>query len=190
MEKVKVLAIDGSLRNTGALIIEVEPNGNYSIIDAKLIKTSKSKDKKLYFSIDYGDRARSIAEGLDKLIKHYGIQYICSEAPSGSQSSSGAYSAGISIATQETIAYANDLIINWVKERDAKKALCGKISASKLDMQKKAATVLPNHIINVYSSKKSSSGFSGEFEHIADALGVFLASLKSLVKLMNMLNRN
>lgn len=125
-----VLACDPSITAWGWAVLT---NSSY-ILDSGCIKT-ESNHKKL--RIRKGDdtisRITLIVESLISVIKTYNIKYIVAELPHGSQSAVAADAIGIVKGIMQTIAVSFDIGIEWYSEGDSKKALLGKLSATKME---------------------------------------------------------
>ncbi len=97
------------------------------------------------------------------IINNWGVNYIISELPHGSQSASAAVMIGICTGVMQTIADALKLGIEWYSEADAKKAIINRRSASKQD--------IINAITDTYKVPWASAKFKNEA--IADAMAVY-----------------
>ena len=105
---------------------------------------------------------------LKKIIEGYNVNYIISELPHGSQNASAARMIGMVAGICQTISDWTDIAIDWYSEGDAKKALLGKISATKKEIQ--------TAVDAVYDVKWT--GIKYKDEAIADALAIHFVAME------------
>lgn len=188
-----ILALDMAFRNTGVLVID-----KGKVVGHGLIKTEKSKNKQLRVSDDRFDCATQIGDGLREYIKKYKARGVIAEVPSGTKSASVGVGFGIAIGVLATVCAEFKLPFENVTQEQVKKAVCGKKSASKLEIMGTVAKAhgaeyaekqipIKNGKNNGKTAVRRSYTFYGEtysaeqFEHIADAWGVYEASKNSNV---------
>jgi len=164
-----ILSLDPSLRSTGFVCMEggeVQKCGNI---------VTKKDSRARYVGLDYAYRAEVMCRRLDKVVQEMGPSAVISELPHGSQSEKAAKAFGIIIGVISAWTAIRELPIEWCTARDGKIALTGNPKATKKEMITKA--------INNYKYDKFPEA-QGKMEHIADAIGVYLALRdKSLVRL-------
>jgi len=125
-----ILAADPSLTAFGFSVLQ-----NHIVLDSGCIKTVKeTKKRRIREGDDKVRRVSEIVTVLVNVIKKYDIQLIVSELPHGSQNAAGAIMIGIVMGIFQTIAHTMDIPVEWFSENDAKKALLGRISASKTEV--------------------------------------------------------
>lgn len=170
-----VLALDASLCNTGWTVYEFQ--GEWKLTGFGIIKTESKSGKKgnLYKGDDMSRRIRKIAEELADLICTYRPNAICCEMTSGgSKSKTAAAGLATAKAIVVTICLERSLPLMEVPQDDVKVALCNKKTASKAAMKEAACRLYPD-LREPNLSATASDGFRGDFEHVADSVGVFRA---------------
>ena len=170
----KVMAIDPALRKTGIVIMERKEDSVWIPVETHIIKTQKDKSKKMYFSVDLSRRVNEIILTMLEIAERHNICHIVAEAPSGSQSASGAYAAAIAISTPTALSILTKCPLDWVTEIDVKLSVVGKKNANKNEIKNKILSLYP-FLEEQYKSEKK-DGVIDDFEHIADAIGVFMAA--------------
>jgi Holliday junction resolvasome RuvABC endonuclease subunit len=151
----------------------------WRVVDKGIIKTKPMTNKmKIYKSNDDARRIREIFEVLSAKVKEYDIQLTVSESPSGGGKSASAVK-GMAFATAivACLAEAHDLALLMIQARESKKRMCGKATASKEEMQKAVAAIYPE-LGKEFASAKSKSGYTGDFEDIADAISAVITAEK------------
>lgn len=165
-----ILGIDPSLTGTGWCIMKREGR-LWRVVDKGILKTKpETKQKRIYKADDDARRIRFIFEGLSDAVEKYDVPLLVTEAPSGGGKSASAVK-GMAFATAivACLAEAHDLAMVTVTAQASKKHMCGKRNASKEEMQRAVAKLYPALGIE-FKSNKSNSGFTGDFEDIADAI--------------------
>jgi Holliday junction resolvasome RuvABC endonuclease subunit len=114
-------------------------------------------------------RISEINHTLKKIVEAYNVNYILAELPHGSQNASAARMIGMVAGVLQTISDWTDRGIEWYSEADAKKAVLGKISATKKEMVD--AMVL--HYSNSWRT-----GVKYKDEAIADALAIHFVAME------------
>ena len=125
--KPRILACDPSLTAWGWAVM----SGHQ--IKATGVIVTKPNAKKLRIRVGDDDvrRTGEIISQLGKIIDRYNVTYIVTELPHGSQNSRGAIMIGIVLGVLQSFNILRNIPVEWYSEADAKKALLGKISASK-----------------------------------------------------------
>lgn len=165
-----ILGIDPSLTGCGWCIMKREGR-MWRIVDKGIIKTKPMTNKmKIYKSNDDARRIREIFEVLSAKVDEYNIELAVSESPHGGGKSASAVK-GMAFATAivACLAESHDLGLLMVQATQSKKHMCGKSNASKEEMQKAVAAIYPE-LAKEFISAKSKSGFTGDFEDIADSI--------------------
>lgn len=131
------------------------------------IVTEKDKRKTVRQSDDNAYRAAVLALQLRDLVRCYSVTGIIGELPHGGALSAVAIkhmalATGIVAATAAVL----DVPVEWTDPNSVKLAMCGMRSATKDEMMDAARKRYPDY---PWPKQK------GIFEHIADAVGVFLA---------------
>jgi len=126
-KKPKILACDPSFTAWGWAVLQ-----NHQVIDSGCIKTKPEAKKRRIRQGD--DRVRRTSEIILSLMETMGdhtIDFIVSELPHGSQNAKAAVMIGTVMGILQTFSELWSIPIEWYSENDAKKALFGRISASK-----------------------------------------------------------
>lgn len=125
-----VLACDPSFTEWGWAVLK-----NHYVIDSGCIKTKpEAKKRRIRQGDDRIRRTHEILVALMEIIGEHKIEFIVTELPHGSQNARGAMMIGIVIGVLQTISDLWEIPIEWFSENDAKKALLGRISASKAEV--------------------------------------------------------
>jgi Holliday junction resolvasome RuvABC endonuclease subunit len=123
-----ILTNDPSMTAWGWAVV----NAHGSVIACGCIKTApEQKKRRIRKGDDTVRRASEIIQKLNSYIKHYQIKHILSELPHGSQNASAAVMIGMVTGIMQTLADVHNLGIEWYSEGDSKKALLGKLAATK-----------------------------------------------------------
>lgn len=174
-----ILALDVAFANTGFVVFE-RCAGKWVPSEHGIIKTAKeTKKRNMYTADDTDRRIRVICSKLDSLYEKWQPNLAVAELPTGggkSSSSVKAMAIGASVVTSFT--FFRGIPLHNVRPDDVKLATTGTRSASKLHIENVIETLYPA-VADKYRSTKSRSGWSGEFEHVADAIGAFLAAESS-----------
>jgi len=186
----RILALDVAFCHTGVAILE-RKRQRWSVLHTECISTEKeSRKRRIYETDDKLRRATMIFGRLYHLVQDYKPQLIAAELPvSGGKSAAAHASMGMAIAIIAALGFATGVPIRNYNWDEIKLAACDMKTAGKLQVQNAIAGMFPE-IAEAYGSKKSNSGFTGDFEHIADALGAGLCSLESDVVLALLTQRD
>ena len=102
------------------------------ILATGCIKTkTDGKKRRIRKSDETTQRASEIIMKLLEVIRAFDIKLILSESPHGSQNASAAVMIGMVAGIEQAIADTLGIGIEWYSEGDSKKALLGKIAATK-----------------------------------------------------------
>lgn len=167
-EAPSVLSMDVGFRCLGWTIFQkgqIKACG--TIISNKVNSTNVAED--------YAERAQSIAIKLKDIITDYNVQGLVGELPSGGAQS---YKAGAmmvaSISLVNVISALLSIPAKWVSPREVKLALSGKANATKEEMMAQAKLKF-KYAVPIFPTAK------GHFEHVADAIGAYMAARNSNV---------
>lgn len=159
-ESLTILVNDPSLTAWGYCVIR----------DGKVVKTNciktvpENKKRRIRKGDDNVRRVSEIIQVLKQEIENHSVNYLLTELPHGSQSSTGAVMIGVVLGIMETFAQCYQLGIEWYSEGDAKKAILGKISATKQETIDRIKTLYPGM---VWMKAKYQN------EAVADALAIY-----------------
>ena len=168
-----ILACDPSFTAWGWVVLQ-----GHMVQAAGCIKTKPDhKKKKIRAGDDQARRVREIIQELNRIIDRHHVQYIVSELPHGSQNYKGAIMIGVVTGIMEGFNVLRNIPLEWYLENDAKRALFGRISASKAEVR--AA------VDDLYEVPWTGVDFRDEA--IADALAIYYAAECSspTIKFMN-----
>ena len=122
-----ILTNDPSIRGWGWVVIE-----NGVVLDCGCIKTEpKAKKLRTRKGDDNIRRINEINTSLLSIIETYGVNYLISELPHGSQSASAAATIGMCLGIIQTISDCKAIGVEYYSEGDAKMNLLGKRAAEK-----------------------------------------------------------
>ena len=172
-----IMAIDVALRHTGVAIIDPMER----LVHSECLVTKKaSKKLKMYKTDDDLNCVREIVNGLRRLLDEYHVTIMVGElALSGGQTASSCAALALSKALIGTMVEFTGLPFLRINPMDVKIAMTGNRTASKKQMQDTAFTMWGQDPKWVSAAKCSKTGYTMRFEHIADALGAFMASKNS-----------
>jgi len=137
---------------------------NNVVLNVGCIKTiPENKKTRIRKSDDTIRRVSEINKKLIELIETYGIDFIVSESPHGSQNASAAVMIGIVAGMLQTLADVKQIPIEWYSEMDSKKFVLGKKSATKTEMV--------NAIKKLYEVPWANVKYQDEA--VADAIAVY-----------------
>lgn len=159
-----LLACDVGFRSLGWTVIE-----NKKIIACGAIVTEKSSKKSTRVSDDYYMRSCKLAADLKEIVEKYDIKGIVGELPSGgAQSAKAAVMMNMATAIVASVATILNLPCDWCTPTETKVAVCGYRSATKDEMMDMVRAKYPE-AGHLFPEAKT------YFEHIADAIGAYMA---------------
>jgi len=157
-----LLALDVGFRNSGWCAFKDGKPVAWGVI-----QTDKAKKKTVRMADDNAYRAGQIARQIKEIVDEHNVCAIIGELPSGGAQSARAM-AQMAAATCIVGAVANilELPVEWCSPTDVKKAVTGLRSATKREVMD--------------AVRKKFEGVDwpktkGVFEHVADAVGAYLA---------------
>lgn len=157
-----ILTCDPSFTAWGWVVLQ----GKIPIAQGVIVTKPDNKKRKIRASDDNARRVREIIQQLDKIIEKYGVSYIVSEMPHGSQNYKGAVMIGVVSGILEGFNVLRNIPVEWFLENDAKRALFGRLSASKTEVKRAVSDLYEVHWTGVKYAD----------EAIADALAIFYAA--------------
>ena len=170
---IKVIGIDPSLAHTGLCKVTINAATlEMEVEDLVLIKTEKSKDKRVRASYSDYERAREIHRAIQ--LASMDASLAIAEMPQGSQSARAAASYGVCIGVLSTIS----LPLIQVSPIEVKLATVGKKTASKEQMIDWAMTHHPDAPW-LYDIHKGAKRLLLSNEHLADAVAAVAAGIKT-----------
>lgn len=168
---IRFIAMDPSLANTGFLwgeIINDEPK----LLGWEVIQTSKTNNKQIRASSDTVERAKATIEAINRITESVNPTVTFAETPSGSQSSNGMKSYGLSCSY---IALLKPSAIQ-VTPTEVKKATVGKKTASKEEIMSWAEK---QHPYFNFERNKTGELIKARMEHICDCIAIVHAGIKT-----------
>jgi len=172
-----ILSLDVGFRNTGWVVFDLDGK----IVDCGVLMTEKNK-KHIRVADDYATRAAKLAIGLKNIVLKYEIKLVVGELPvGGAQSARAMIQMGMANAVVAAVCAILDIPADWATPNEVKLAVCGKRSATKDEMMEQVCKLYPS-----YQFPKQKN----QFEHIADAVGAYLAlkDISSLMKIIKFSN--
>lgn len=170
---MKVCGVDPGFASIGYSIVELLPQGE-RVVALGVIRTQKSTKKQHVLACeDNFSRAREIAVALRRLVAVHGIRAICAEAMSFPRQASVAAKIAMVWGILADLTADQNLPLVQPTPQQIKKALCGKASASKTEVE---AAVRAR-----YRGLDLTGIPSGQHEHVFDSLAAVVASLDSEV---------
>lgn len=173
MAKIRIAALDGSLRNFGIAKLDYDTDTDeLSVADLILTKTEKSSVKSVRASSDNLARAQVIAESIRDNLKD--CAFVFAEVPSGGQDFKAVMAFGIVVGLYASI----QIPLIEVSPSETKMAAVGTRTASKQEMINWAIEKFPK-------AKWRSVKRNGEMvptldnEHLADAVAIAFAGIKT-----------
>lgn len=171
---IRVLGQDPAFSNYGLALVEVDEfTGEMTPKWIDLVETKKTTVKSVRVSSDKLKRGEEISRRVRDAEKHCDI--IAAEIPSGAQSASASNALGIALGI--VCGHTKPLI--EVSAAEAKKAATGYSDASKGDMVAWAYELWPDLQWAKGRSKDMPEGLANKNEHMADALAIVKAAIKT-----------
>ena len=157
-----LLSLDIAYKNMGWAVFN-----NQTLIAVGCIKTEKTTDKKVRVSADNAERIKYITGELLDVCKQWGVKGIIGEMPSGAKGHRAAVSMAFASAIVVAVATFLDLPTEFATQQQVKKAVYGNMTATKDEMMESIRFIFRD--FNYFPKVKN------QFEHIADACGVWIA---------------
>lgn len=178
-EKLRILALDVAFTHTGVVILEYKKQNWTPVYTECIVTKPEAKRRHTYETDDKVRRVRIISESLNRIINQWQPQLIAAELPiSGGKSAKAHTSMGMAIAVVTCAASLLNKPLRNYNWDDIKIKLTGKRSASKREIQEAVVRRWPD-LGNKYRSERSCTGYTGNFEHIADAVGAGMCAVDS-----------
>lgn len=167
MTSVYVLGLDPGFASIGYTVYKLGTPDE--VVRMGLIRTEKSSAKRnVRASEDNLERARTIAEELQALLKEFDIRLICAETMSFPRNSSAAAKMAMCWGVMAALSLQHSIPVAQATPQEVKKAVTGQKDASKEDVQAalKKRWALEALVEEIPPSKQ---------EHPFDALAVVIA---------------
>jgi len=170
-----ILAMDPSMTGFGWCVMKIDG----TILACGCIKTEpENKVRRIRKGDDDVRRIADINHILLKRIKYHKVNYLVTELPHGSQNSAGAKMIGVTQGILQTMSQTLGIPIDWFSEGDSKKALLGKISATKVETINAVDAI---YDVPVTGKPKEGAPWTGKKyidEAVADSISIFHVALE------------
>lgn len=168
--KTIVMSIDPALTNTAIVVFE-----DSKIKHIEVFKPSRPTDAWLTVAEKTRIRQGEITQGILKHIEKYKPKAICVEqAQAGAKSAKAASAMALIAGMLNTLAVTHSHIIwEFIRVAEVKRAVVGRAQATKNEMIEGVLKIYPD-LYDQFKSKRGKS-WTGEAEHITDAIAVYLA---------------
>jgi len=157
--KPRILACDPSFTAWGWAVLE----GHLVQAAGVIVTKPEAKKRRIRVGDDDVRRVGELISQLVRVIEKYNVTFIVTELPHGSQNSRGAIMIGVVLGTLQSFNILLNIPVEWYSENDAKKALLGRISATKQQVIDAIAD-----LYEVYWT-----GVKYHDEAVADALAIY-----------------
>jgi Holliday junction resolvasome RuvABC endonuclease subunit len=176
-----VLALDAGLSNLGIAVFEyTDQDWQLAALEVRstkgIPKAELKKMKGISASDDMARRIRELCEDIEYLFAEYEPDLIVAELPTGGARDSNAIkgmAVGLTIVVATSQFYKIPLI--HVTPRNVKITATGSPEASKEEIENIVGEKYPE-LCEGFKSSRAASGWSGKFEHAADAVMTFHAA--------------
>jgi len=160
----RLLSLDVGFKNLGYVVLE-----KGTVIACGTIISEKSQKKTTRTSDDYYARSCKIAGDLKGVIEEYDIKGILGELPTGgAQSMKAAVMMCMATSIVASVATLLKIPCEWTTPNEVKLAVCGYRSATKDEIMETIKGKFPESA-HLFPKAKT------YFEHIADAIGAYMA---------------
>ena len=129
-KKPRILACDPSFTGWGWAVMQ----GGIIKASGVIVTKALAKKRKIREGDDLTRRVREMINELSRIIDRYGVTYIVSEQPHGSQNAKGAIMIGVVVGILESWSHLRNIPVEWYLEADSKKNLLGRNSATKQEV--------------------------------------------------------
>ena len=163
------------------------------MVGTGVIETKKTTKKMVLVSDDNATSCVLISEKLKQIITGHGVRGVVGELPhGGSQNASASHQLGLAIGTVCSTCHLLDIPVEWCTAYDVKKAITGKIYASKTEIidaicKSYGIVCTKKEILITKGKRKGKISIlktyhilgakypESKFEHIADSIGAYMA---------------
>lgn len=172
---VCVMGIDPGLANMGVGVVALKRLEGEEILSVMVLSTRPEKKKKnVRQSSDLVRRTRELASRLATVVDAYSPRVIAVEAVSYPRNAASAAKTAMSWGVLCSIAERNNIPLVQASPKDIKKAVCGKQTASKIDVQDSLTERYPEAFSVFLASYPKM-----QHEHGFDAVGSVVACMDS-----------
>lgn len=176
---LRILALDVAFTHTGVAVLQFDAGTWRPVHTSCLVTKPEAKKRRIYETDDKVRRVKIICKGLAAALADYTPTLIAAELPSSGGKSANAHaSMGMAIAVVTCVSELGGVPLRNYNWDDIKLKVADKRNASKKEIQEAIVAQWPC-LGDEYASKKSKTGYTGDFEHIADAIGAGLCAMDS-----------
>jgi len=169
----RILAVDAGFNSTGCAVLELDSKPPSLVRARALVFLKTDKKRQLRTSDTLAEHAGWLFDQL--VAETAGCRAVIVEMPSGGAKSAIAMRAmGITIGVLAAVREATKLPTVWVSPGDSKAAACGKLAASKREMQ--AAMLREYPSLDAFLPRRGGKIVQGKAEHIVDAVAAYHAA--------------
>jgi Holliday junction resolvasome RuvABC endonuclease subunit len=173
MPKIRIAALDGSLRNFGIAKLDYDTDtGDLTVAELVLTKTEKSKVKSVRSSSDNLARAQVLAESIRDNLSD--CAFVFAEVPSGGQDFKAVMAFGIVVGLYASIPAP----LIEVSPSETKMAAVGTKTASKAEMIEWATGLYPAAPWRT-TKRNGVMVATQDNEHLADAVAIAYAGVRT-----------
>lgn len=179
-EIIKVAGLDPSLRNTGIALAQFDlATSEWSVDKVDIVQTVPQKSKTVRQNSDDYRAGREMIQGVDKVLREYGVTFCFAELPTGSQSARAQFAFGMTVAIMAGL--TPPLI--QVQPSEVQIAALGRKGANKSAIIEWAVSKFPNAGWLLYE-RNGATFKKGELkadnEHMADAVAAIAAGVNTV----------
>ena len=164
-KKPRILTCDPSFTAWGWAVLE----GHMVKATGVIVTKPETKKRRIRVGDDDVRRTGELITQLVKIIDKYKVTFIVTELPHGSQNSRGAIMIGIVLGVLQSFNIIRNIPVEWYSENDAKKALLGRISATKQQVIDAVADLYEVE----WQFKSNGEPLKYHNEAVADALAIY-----------------
>lgn len=177
--EIRVIGLDPSATNTGIARARVLlPSLEIRIDDIRLVKTESETGKTVRKNSDDLRRAQIILGAFEEAVSEFNPSFFISEIPVGSQNARAAWLLGMTLGCIAGLKVLGMPLIQ-VQPNDTKMASVGKKTASKPEIIDWAFEKYPDLDWIRHGSSKHPAKLTAANEHLADAIAVIHAGVRS-----------
>jgi Holliday junction resolvasome RuvABC endonuclease subunit len=181
---LRIIALDVAFTHLGASVLEYDTasSTNWDVLSTTCLVTKpEAKKRHSYETDDKVRRVRILCKGLATLIEEWEPLLVAAELPSSGGKSAAAHaSMGIAISVVTCVTELLDIPMRSYNWDDIKLKVTGKKTAGKKEIQEAIVKLYPALGVEHKSTRKDSkTGYTGNFEHIADSIGAAMCAMDS-----------
>jgi len=172
--KAQLLLLDPAFRHFGWAVLRFEPKGEQIVAGGVFNTTKIDKKRKVLQSDDNHRCAMELAKGIETLINTFEPTLICAESQQGSKNAHAMQLQGMAWGVLSAVAALRQIPVLQATPQSVKKALCGRLDASKEAIQAAVLARYPD-VLGLAATTRPPS----LHEHIYDSVAVGITCLTS-----------